>query len=68
MGALYRCNGQTSPITPVNKDCSLVIGSESCFEAKSGAGLATLTAILRGNDGEMYFIGNRDTLYKVVPN
>jgi glucose/arabinose dehydrogenase len=68
MGALYRCNGQTSPVTPVNKDCSLVIGNEACFDAKSGPELATLTAILRGNDGEMYFIGNRDTLYKVVPN
>jgi glucose/arabinose dehydrogenase len=67
VGAFYRCNGQSSPIAAINKNCDPNL-SEACFSPKSGAGLSQLTAIVRGNDGEMYFVGNRDTLYKVVPN
>ncbi len=69
MAALYHCGDQTSPLTPINKKCDLNSPSEACFVAKGGApGLGDLAAIVEGNDGEIYLVGNGTTLYKVVPN
>ncbi len=68
MGALYHCGSTTSPVAPVRKQCAVGI-NEACFEAKGNADdLGQLMAIVEGNDHEMYFVGNRKTLYKVVPN
>lgn len=69
MGTLYQCGSTTSPITPINKACDINAPNEACFEAKGTAeDLNELFAIIEGNDREMYIVGNRKTLYKVVAN
>jgi glucose/arabinose dehydrogenase len=69
MAALCKSGAATSPVTPVNKGCDANAPTEACLAPKGGgAALSQLMAIVEGNDGEMYIVGNRTTLFKIVPN
>jgi len=70
MGALYQCEGTTSPVTPIRKACDPFNEPDAaCFEAKNSIDdLRDLTAFVEGNDKELYLVANRSALYKVVPN
>lgn len=69
MGALYQCGTTTSPVTPILKACDFNEPDAACFEGKNGIDdLGNLTAIVEGNDKEVYLVANRNALYKIVPN
>jgi len=63
MGALYQCDSGTSPVTAIGKNKNANTPAAPYF-AESGFG--DLTAIVEGSDGELYFVANKTTLYKVV--
>ncbi|HMJ15684.1 MAG TPA: PQQ-dependent sugar dehydrogenase [Polyangiaceae bacterium] len=68
MVALTRCGTQTSPVSVIRKQCAGAGAGEACFSSVGGAaGLGAMTAIVEGNDGELYLVANRNTLLKVVP-
>jgi len=68
MGALVRCKGQTSPVTPIRKQCDPNAPNDPCFAAPSGgSGISELGAIISGNDKELYIVANGTSLLKVVP-
>lgn len=68
MGALMQCGAQTSPITVINKNPDPNAPNAPAF-ARQG-NLPTfnaLTAVVEDNDGELYFVANRNSLVKIVP-
>ena len=68
MGAVVQCGTQTSPVVPVLKNRDPNAPNTLAFSRASGvAALRDLTAIVEDNDGELYFVANRNTLFKVVP-
>jgi glucose/arabinose dehydrogenase len=68
MVALKHCGTQTSGATIIRKQCSSSAPGERCFGSVGGAAInSELTAIVEGNDGEIYFVANRNTVLKVVP-
>ncbi len=68
MAALKHCGTTTSPTSIIRKQCSDTAPAEACFGSVGGAAVTTaLTAIVEGNDGEIYFVANRSSLLKVVP-
>ncbi|MEY4513001.1 MAG: hypothetical protein RLZZ450_5123 [Pseudomonadota bacterium] len=67
MVALRQCGTTTSPLTPILKKTDANQTGAS-FKSTGGApALTDLTAIVSDNDGEIYFVANRNTLLKVVP-
>jgi hypothetical protein len=63
-----QCGAQTSPITVINKNPDPNAPNAPAF-ARQGS-LPTfnaLTAIVEDNDGEQYFVANRNSLVKIVP-
>lgn len=67
MVALKQCGDTTSPVTPILKKAD---PNQKLAAFKPVAGtpaLTDLTAIVRDNAGELYFVANRNTLLKVVP-
>jgi glucose/arabinose dehydrogenase len=68
MGALFRCKGQTSPVTTIRKQCDPNAPNDPCFAAPSGgSGISELGAIIAGNDKELYIVANGTSLLKVAP-
>ncbi|WP_434041372.1 MULTISPECIES: PQQ-dependent sugar dehydrogenase [Sorangium] len=68
MGAIMQCGTQTSPITEILKNRDPNTPNAPAF-ARQG-GLPTfedLTAIVEDNDSELYFVANRNSLVKIVP-
>ncbi|WP_433926828.1 sorbosone dehydrogenase family protein [Sorangium cellulosum] len=68
MGAIMQCGTQTSPITQILKNRDPNTPNAPAF-ARQG-GLPTfedLTAIVEDDAGELYFVANRDSLVKIVP-
>lgn len=67
MGALYQCGSQTSPVTPIGKNKDPNQPAQAGFTPPPGAArFGFLTAIVDDNAGEIYFVVNRNTLWKVV--
>lgn len=68
MGALYQCDGTTSPTLSIRKVCDPNFPDDPCFLSQNGAApLAELGAIVEGNDGELYLAANNNALLKIVP-
>jgi hypothetical protein len=65
LGALQRCGDATSPVTGIRKNCDPNF-PEPCFEERGGGTLRQLTAIVEDNAGELYLVGNSDSLFRVV--
>jgi glucose/arabinose dehydrogenase len=66
--ALKHCGAQTSPVAHVRRTCTGAAAGEACMSSVGGAGITSeLTAIVEGNDAEIYFVANRNTVLKVVP-
>jgi glucose/arabinose dehydrogenase len=65
MGAIYQCEGQTSPATRIAKNRNPNDPSQPGFSAPTNFNL--LTAIVEDDAGELYFVANRTSLWKVVP-
>jgi glucose/arabinose dehydrogenase len=66
MVALRQCGSTTSPLTPILKRFD-PNQNGAAFKSVGGApALTDLTAIVTDNDGELYFVANRNTLLKVV--
>lgn len=65
LGALQRCGDATSPVTGIRKNCDPNF-PEPCFQERAGGTLRQLTAIVEDNDGELYLVGNSDSLLRVV--
>lgn len=63
LGALQQCDGQTSPLAVIRKNCDPNF-PEPCLS--SGRYFDELTAIVEGNDGEIYLVANGNSLLKVV--
>ncbi|HEY6560970.1 MAG TPA: PQQ-dependent sugar dehydrogenase [Polyangiaceae bacterium] len=65
---LKRCGTQTSPVANIRRSCTGAGAGEACLGSVGGAAIGgELTAIVEGNDAEIYFVGNRNTLLKLVP-
>jgi len=65
LGALQHCGDATSPITGIRKSCDPNF-PEPCFQERGGGTLRQLTAIVEDNAGELYLVGNSDSLFRVV--
>ncbi len=65
MGALRQCGSQTSPATRIAKNKDPNQPNQPGFSRPEGFNL--LTAVLEDNAGELYFVVNRSSLWKVVP-
>jgi len=65
LGALQRCGDATSPVTGIRKGCDPNF-PEPCFQERGGGTLRELTAIVEDNAGELYLVGNSDSLFRVV--
>jgi glucose/arabinose dehydrogenase len=67
MGALRQCGTETSPVTPIRKQCDPNTPNDACFLPVGGApALSELSAIVEGHDHELYFVANGNSLLKVV--
>lgn len=68
MGALVQCGDKTSPVTNILKNRDPNTPNTPAFTRASGlATFRDLTAIVEDHDGEIYFVANRNSLWKVVP-
>ena len=68
LGAFYQCGDQTSPVTPILKDCNPNQPNAACLERlDGGASFRELRAIVEDHDGEIYMVANGNSLLKVVP-
>ncbi|WP_437730398.1 PQQ-dependent sugar dehydrogenase [Sorangium sp. So ce1335] len=68
MGALVQCGTQTSPITQILKNRDPNTPNAPAFSRQGGLpAFEDLTAIVEDNDGELYFVANRNSLVKLVP-
>ena len=68
MGALMQCGAKTSPITVIGKNPDPNAPNAPAFARQGNLpAFNALTAIVEDNDGELYFIANRNSLVKVVP-
>ena len=65
LGALQHCGDATSPVTGIRKSCDPNF-PEPCFQKRGGGTLRQLTAIVEDNAGELYLVGNSDSLFRVV--
>jgi glucose/arabinose dehydrogenase len=66
--ALKHCGTETSPVAHIRRSCSGAAPGEACLGSVGGAAIAgELTAIVEGNDAEIYFVANRNTVLKLVP-
>ena len=65
LGALRRCGDATSPVTGIRKSCDPNF-PEACLQDRAGSALRQLTAIVEDNAGELYLVGNSDSLFRVV--
>jgi len=63
LGALQQCESGTSPVAVIRKNCDPNF-PESCLSSERY--FDELTAIVEGNDGEIYLVANGDSLFKVV--
>jgi glucose/arabinose dehydrogenase len=67
MVGIRRCAGNSSELRTIRKRCDIGFADELCFQAQQGTPeFSGLTGIFEGNDGEIYLVGNRDSLFKVV--
>jgi hypothetical protein len=66
MGALRQCGARTSPVVPIRKVRS-ANESGAFFTLPDGQTFGDLTAIVADGAGELYFVANRSTLFKLVP-
>lgn len=66
MAALRQCGAQTSPLAIVRKRRD-VNSTERYFALPAMQTFNELTAIVRDQEGELYFVANRSTLFKLVP-
>jgi glucose/arabinose dehydrogenase len=68
MGLIYQCGDQTSPAAVLLKKRNPNQPNVAGFQLPSGVNdFAQLTAITEDNAGELYFVANRNSLWKVVP-
>ncbi|WP_437774764.1 PQQ-dependent sugar dehydrogenase [Sorangium sp. So ce1097] len=68
MGAIVHCGTQTSPITQILKNRDPNTPNAPAFSRQGGLpSFEDLTAIVEDNDGELYFVANRSSLVKLVP-
>lgn len=68
MVALQQCGDKTSPTVDILKNADPNQPNAAGFSRASGQpAFGDLTAIVEDNDGEIYFVANRDRLLKVVP-
>jgi glucose/arabinose dehydrogenase len=67
MGALVQCGAQTSPVAVIAKNGDPNQPSQPSFARPDGSvPFGNLSAIVEDNAGELYFVANNSTLYKVV--
>lgn len=67
LGALYRCNEHTSPVSPLRKQCDPNDPAAACLATPAGtAPLESLTAIVEDHAGELYFVANGNSLRKLI--
>lgn len=66
MGALRQCGAETSPVAAIRKMRDANSG-EAYFALPAGESFSELTAIVRDDAGELYFVANRSSLLKLVP-
>jgi glucose/arabinose dehydrogenase len=65
LGALQRCGDRTSDVTGIRKNCDPNF-PEPCLESRGTGTLRQMTAIVEDRAGELYIVGNGDSLFKVV--
>ena len=69
LGALYQCDNDTSPVTPITKSCNPNTPNEACLRSLPGTPVfSELRAIVEDHDGEVYVVANGNSLLKIVPN
>ncbi len=67
LGALRVCGGKASPLTPIAKTCDASAPAGACLTSLEGSpALESLRAIVEDRAGELYFVANRNTLFKLV--
>ncbi|WP_437302861.1 PQQ-dependent sugar dehydrogenase [Sorangium sp. So ce388] len=68
MAALVQCGAQTSPVTQILKNRDPNAPNAPAFTRQGSLPtFEDLTAIVEDNDGELYFVANRNSLVKLVP-
>jgi glucose/arabinose dehydrogenase len=66
--AFVQCADKTSPVTVIARAKNPNQPDQAAFSLAPGApAVASLVAIVQGNDNEIYLVANRNTLLKVVP-
>jgi glucose/arabinose dehydrogenase len=65
LGALQHCGDATSPVTGIRKNCDPNF-PEPCLQERGTGTLRQLTAIVEDNAGELYIVGNGDSLFRIV--